>query len=58
MKRDMDLVRAILIDRYNIVSERDLRTAMQRTQEYLTSAEQQEQQRVVSMKAIAASAGR
>jgi integrase len=45
-----------IFDRYNIVSERDLREAMQRTQEYL-SAGQQEQQRVTKMKAAAAKQG-
>ena len=35
-----------IFDRYNIVSEQDLRDAMQRTQAYLTSTAEQERQRV------------
>jgi len=36
-----------IFDRYNIVSERDLREAMQRTQEYLANAPQREQPIVI-----------
>jgi len=35
-----------IFDRYNIVSEQDLRDAMQRTQAYLTATAEQERQRV------------
>ena len=34
-----------IFDRYNIVSERDLREAIQRTQAYLTATAEQERQK-------------
>jgi integrase len=40
-----------VFDRYNIVSERDLREAMQRTQEYLANAPQREQPMVIQRSA-------
>ena len=39
-----------VFDRYNIVSEQDLRDAMQRTQAYLTSNAEQERRRVVRVR--------
>ena len=45
-----------IFDRYNIVSERDLREAMQRTQAYLSTGEQEK--RPVRLKAAAAKQGR
>ncbi len=40
-----------IFDRYNSVSERDLREAMQRTEAYLVSAGKKEQQRVRTIRA-------
>jgi hypothetical protein len=42
-----------IFDRYNIVSEDDLRSAMQRTQDYLKHARKQERPNVITAKSAA-----
>jgi integrase len=42
-----------IFDRYNIVSERDLRDAMQRTQAYLSAATQRERQKFITKRSMA-----